>query len=158
MPVEPIEEVVARAVAEAGDGRILLLGPVPVDDGAPWLRRCRRATARDLLDPPGPGDSRYDLAVIVGVLECLPPGDGVRLLGSLRDLRARRLLVAVPADSERWRLDDMLALGLEAAGDATGADTALALYGFDIDRYKRTPDWLNARNWANPDLWGRYRW
>ncbi|MFP4252452.1 MAG: DUF6231 family protein [Guyparkeria sp.] len=32
------------------------------------------------------------------------------------------------------------------------------MYLFDIETYKRTPDWLNARNWANPELWGKYRW
>jgi len=32
------------------------------------------------------------------------------------------------------------------------------VYLFDIETYKRTPDWLNARHWANPELWGKYRW
>ncbi|MFO7808749.1 DUF6231 family protein [Guyparkeria sp.] len=32
------------------------------------------------------------------------------------------------------------------------------IYLFDIETYKRTPDWLNARHWANPELWGKYRW
>ncbi len=29
---------------------------------------------------------------------------------------------------------------------------------FDIAHYKTIPDWLNSRHWANPDLWGKYRW
>ncbi|WP_322520450.1 DUF6231 family protein [Guyparkeria halophila] len=32
------------------------------------------------------------------------------------------------------------------------------IYLFDIETYKRTPDWLNARHWANPELWDKYRW
>ncbi|WP_290652932.1 DUF6231 family protein [Aquisalimonas sp.] len=32
------------------------------------------------------------------------------------------------------------------------------LYGFDVGTYKTTPDWLNPRYWANPELWGKYRW
>ncbi|MDD3447840.1 MAG: DUF6231 family protein [Gammaproteobacteria bacterium] len=32
------------------------------------------------------------------------------------------------------------------------------LYGFDIATYKVTPDWLNSRYWANPELWDRYWW
>jgi len=32
------------------------------------------------------------------------------------------------------------------------------IYLFDIETYKRTPDWLNARHWANPELWGKFRW
>lgn len=158
MPARPIEQIVADAVAQAGEGRVLLLGAVPVDDVVAANARCERARVEDLLKAPATGEPRAALAVLVGVLETLAPDEGARLLGSLRDLRARRLLVAVPAHDARWGLDAMLALGLEAAGDATGGDGPLALYSFDIDRYKRTPDWLNARNWANPELWGRHRW
>ena len=155
---QPIEQVVADAAAQAGEGRVLLLGPVPVDDALAGDPRCERARVEDVLQPPGAGAPRAGLAVLVGVLETLTPDEGARLLGSLRDLRARRLLVAVPAHDARWRLDAMLALGLEAAGHASAGGGPLALYTFDIDRYKRTPDWLNARNWANPELWGRHRW
>ncbi len=158
MSARPIEQVVADVIAQTGKGRVLLLGPVPVDDALAGDARCERARIEDLLKPTATDEPRADLAVLVGVLETLAPDEGARLLGSLRDLRARRLLVAVPAHDARWGLDAMLALGLEAAGHATGGDGPLALYTFDIDRYKRTPDWLNARNWANPELWGRHRW
>lgn len=29
---------------------------------------------------------------------------------------------------------------------------------FDLSDYKATPDWLNARHWANPQLWDKHRW
>ncbi|ANJ66482.1 hypothetical protein A9404_02995 [Halothiobacillus diazotrophicus] len=29
---------------------------------------------------------------------------------------------------------------------------------FDIHQYKETPDWLNARHWANPQNWNKFRW
>jgi hypothetical protein len=29
---------------------------------------------------------------------------------------------------------------------------------FDMGCYKATPDWLNARHWANPQLWDKHRW
>jgi hypothetical protein len=32
------------------------------------------------------------------------------------------------------------------------------IYGFDLGSYKATPDWLNARHWAHPEHWGKYRW
>jgi len=38
------------------------------------------------------------------------------------------------------------------------ADSGDQGYCFDIDHYKTTPDWLNPRHWANPELWDKYRW
>ena len=32
------------------------------------------------------------------------------------------------------------------------------LFGHDIASYKATPDWLNAKHWANPEQWGQNRW
>ena len=33
-----------------------------------------------------------------------------------------------------------------------------SLFYFDIYDYKRIPDWLNSRFWANPERWGKERW
>ncbi len=30
-----------------------------------------------------------------------------------------------------------------------------ALFYFDLDDYKRVPEWLNSRFWANPKRWGK---
>jgi len=106
----------------------------------------------------------FALAVTAGVLEDLEAEDGGVLLASLRDLKAARLLVAVPAVTDHrrhrstWPLEHMLAHGLEARRILGTGDAALALYGFDIDHYKKTPEWLNSRNWANPENWNRFRW
>ena len=29
---------------------------------------------------------------------------------------------------------------------------------FNILTYKQVPDWLNARFWANPENWNKFRW
>ena len=29
---------------------------------------------------------------------------------------------------------------------------------FNILTYKQVPDWLNARFWANPENWTKFRW
>ena len=29
---------------------------------------------------------------------------------------------------------------------------------FNILDYKQVPDWLNAKYWANPENWNKYRW
>jgi hypothetical protein len=66
------------------------------------------------------------------------------------------VLVALPG--RPWSAQDMRGFGFESLGTVRAGAAVLGTYGFDIDRYKRTPDWLNARHWANPELWGRFRW
>lgn len=149
------------AVAESRGKPVLLLGGVASQLQGDNLTRVIHPAPDDVL--PGEG-RRFDLAVVVGVLEGLDREPGGALLAALRDLAARRLLVAVPASPgdepyrSVWTRDDMLAHGLDALGEARHEAQTLAVYGFDIDQYKRTPDWLNARGWANPENWGKYRW
>jgi hypothetical protein len=156
-----LEVWIESAIAESRGKPVLLLG-----DAAPGLQggdvtRISHLAPGDAV--PGEG-RRFDLAVVAGVLENLDPEAAAALLAALRDLTASRLLVAVPARSgnarERsvWLREDMLAHGLEYLGAARHHSETLAIYGFDLDRYKRTPDWLNARSWANPENWGKYRW
>ena len=73
-----------------------------------------------------------------------------RLLASLRDRGNRPVVVQLDeAIDDRLK---MIALGYRAAKDVE------AVYLFDIHDYKETPDWLNARHWANPEMWDKYRW
>lgn len=108
-------------------------------------------------------ESRFDVAVLLYI--CQPPDWECfeRLVAQLRDIQAQRLIVVLPAKrrvqpSKGLGDSQMLALGLDALGEAESQATVVELYGFDIDRYKKTPDWLNARNWANPENWGKFRW
>ena len=150
-----------EAIAESGDKPVLLLGDVASCLHGADITRVMHPAPDDVLAGAG---RRFELAVVVGVLEGLGREPGGALLAALRDLAARRLLVAVPASpaQERyrsvWTRDDMLAHGLDALGHARYEAQTLAVYGFDINQYKRTPDWLNARGWANPENWGKYRW
>ena len=94
---------------------------------------------------------RYEAAVVSGV-------DAPEILGRLRDLHAARVCAlahdALAPGSPRARA--LSALGfVRTGGPLAGGD---ALYVFDIDRYKRTPDWLNSRHWAHPERWDKERW
>ncbi|WP_125199139.1 DUF6231 family protein [Guyparkeria sp. SCN-R1] len=75
------------------------------------------------------------------------------LLAALRDRANRRIIVHL-GDGRVGGPDDrqMVALGYRRL------KTETPLYEFNIESYKDTPDWLNSRNWANPELWGKYRW
>ena len=162
---DPAAETLAHGLKRliAGAGPVLVVGdPLPAGscDEAHITRRDGEAL---LAAPPGDGE-RFAVAVVLGALEHMPRPRAELLLGRLRDLHARRVLVAVPADpgnagsDGHWTLEQMLAHGFEGLGECSHEGRRLALYRFDIHHYKRTPDWLNARNWANPELWGRYRW
>ena len=152
---ETLQAWLAREVAAVGGGRVLLLGDagrdVAVDAGAVhWLRQVTTADELPLEQP------RFALAAAAGVFEHLGTDTAAALLAALRDRCARRVLVAIPA--RPWSAQAMRGFGFESLGTVRAGDAVLDTYGFDIDRYKRTPDWLNARHWANPELWGRFRW
>ncbi len=100
---------------------------------------------------------------------CLPdpelePGPLREVLARVRDLHADRIVhidcsgcrvsSGHPDSVAGWTLADSLALGFNRISAAEGIDQ----YEFNKSTYKSAPDWLNARHWANPELWGKHRW
>lgn len=156
---QALQDWLSREVAAVTDGGVLLLG-----DAGAAVRTAQAAVSSPVLrvrEVRGADDlplaqGRFALAAAVGVFEHLDLDTAAAVLASLRDRCARRVLVALP--DRPWSAHDMRAFGFDALGQVGLADTLLAIYGFDIDRYKRAPDWLDAGNWANPELWGRFRW
>jgi len=110
------------------------------------------------------GKDRYDLAVIVGALEHLPKPEALALLSRIRDLQARRMMMVLPmgpswlGHESEWDPSELLALGMTLYLSSSVAGSPVHVYEFDIERYKATPDWLNPKHWANPQLYGKYRW
>lgn len=108
-------------------------------------------------------DKRSELAIVHDTLEQLPKTEGMQLIARLRDLNAAQLLISIDLntetpDLERWQAADLYALGLKLRDRKCEKDADLALFEFNLRSYKSTPDWLNARFWANPELWGKHRW
>lgn len=102
---------------------------------------------------------RYDLAIVSGALESVDTQTGQHLLGRLRDLCTPRLAVLVDLNQCEWSVADLLAFGLVRIHHYDiGQTQPVALYHYNIDTYKKTPDWLNAKNWANPELWNKFWW
>lgn len=134
----------ACAVLDDGAARYALTG---LRQG-PWLGEVDRLGS-------------FDLVFVAGVVEHLPKAEAITLLGRLRDLHTRRLLLLVPLGNDRaghasvWEQNDLIALGMEQVGACAEADTALHLYQFDLLTYKRTPDWFNSKYWAHPELWDK---
>lgn len=124
-------------------------GPLLADCG---LKLCE-AQPRELLRRDY--DSvRFDLALIVGVLDELPRPEGFALLARVRDLLARRLLLQLVVhenSDDGWTRRDVLGMGLEEVMRSGG--NGIGVFQFNLYDYKLTPDWLNAENWAHPHQW-----
>ena len=107
---------------------------------------------------------QHEAAVVSGTLEHLERAEAEQLIALLRDQVAQRLFVLLPIGDDwpgqrsHWSLTDMTALGLRQVACFEHEGRALHLYRFDLYDYKLTPDWLNPRFWANPEMWDRARW
>jgi hypothetical protein len=114
-----------------------------------------RVDATNLLEGKTDMPPRRRLALVADTLEHLSASRGETLIALLRDRLAETLYCL--ADPEQWPAPRMLALGLQPF-DVYPRDGGAALYHFDLYDYKRTPDWLNPCNWANPEQWNKHRW
>ncbi len=109
-------------------------------------------------------DSRFDVGLVLNLLEHLDKKTGQQVLSRLRDVLAPQYCAALPVSSagSQWALADLFGFALSTvntyAEDAELGQEALTLFKYNIEDYKKTPDWLNADNWANPQLWGKYWW
>lgn len=148
--------------------KLLIIAPHDHELGARIKQSTAVAEVRWL--EPGPevvkslGTETFDAALTLNALETMHKSDAGILIGRLRDVHTRRFLVLLRVGSEwedqvsLWRRTDMIAYGLGLEAKYGLGARALHLYRFDINDYKRTPEWLNSRNWAHPELWDKYRW
>lgn len=142
-PLTAAEEVAGLA----DDASLLVIGDEGADD-AQLDRPCDRlpadATVADL-----DGLGSYDLGVILDL------GDADEaLLGRLRDLHTRRLVVSGAA-AGRFEPRRMLALGFERHPSPEAPGGA---YLYDRDSFNRVREWNSPEHWANPDNFDKYRW
>lgn len=149
---------------------LLAIGRRAAEMLAPYVSAHSRCRV-ELLDPEGQLDAqtllerlakqhRFDFVIVRGVLERLDVQSGAHLLACLRDVHSSHFCVVLDGEHENrtWPPAELIAMGLsqwpaERVGEAT-----LDIYGFDLGTYKATPDWLNARHWAHPEHWGKFRW
>lgn len=104
-----------------------------------------------------PFKQRYDLALVI-----LNSSDYLsvtlqhksQILVKLRDLMAKTIVVvATNQDAALLR-----ALGFTQLIERVQSEQDFAIWQFNILNYKQVPDWLNAKYWANPENWDKYRW
>jgi hypothetical protein len=75
-----------------------------------------------------------------------------QLIGRCRDILARRLAILLEEAPSAKVRQQLIGLGLHQLPGYAG------VFYHDLYDYKPTPDWLNNRFWANPELWNKYRW
>lgn len=149
----PRLEAIIEALQPAS---IVRIGEV-LAPGAAWRDRETVIAADEAVAALGPS-VRFDLAFVDSAAN-IPPQDVPVVLARLRDLSARHVLVATFADAEApWSRRELVGFGYIHLGDCALNNATVNLFEFDISTYKTTPDWLSPRNWANPELWDRYRW
>lgn len=160
-----IEEALAAAPARS----LLAVGE---DSARLFAAYCERHPATRLVELSGADPAKalgasppFDLAFVANTLERLPRAEGARLIAGLRDLYATRLYVLVPTGTawdgqldSLWSATDLIAYGLKASARYAIDGRPVQLFRHDLYDYKETPDWLNAKHWANPELWDKYRW
>ncbi|PNK61682.1 DUF6231 family protein [Psychrobacter sp. FDAARGOS_221] len=90
----------------------------------------------------------------------------------LRDLFAQQSVLFISApkvDAEHKQVNNLNGLGyiltpIDVAHNETNEDapsanhTKLQCWQFNLYDYKQRPDWLNAKYWANPENFDKYRW
>ncbi len=158
---EPIEQVLKHYLLRHDPAHILWVGT----NSEVFPRALLNARPGKIWDGETPvalEDDQFDVA-LVDLIAQTDKGQALALVSRIRDLLARRLLVIVAADADAlhnrlWQPTDFYALGMSRYAVASAACGPLHLYSFDIETYKQTPEWLNARDWANPELFGKHRW
>ncbi len=79
------------------------------------------------------------------------------VIAHLRDFLSLELYVLHPGDAmEQARR--MGALGLRCLEILDVNGQTWGLNHFSLTTYKKTPNWLNSRFWANPQRWNKFRW
>jgi hypothetical protein len=100
-----------------------------------------------------------DLAVLDGDADFGSAVSAIQLVGRLRDVSAMRTLVIASSGSNGMLpRAELIGLGLHRWQDSRDTDRRRRWFHFALQDYKTTPDWLNARHWANPELWDKFRW
>lgn len=111
-----------------------------------WV--CALQTLEDL-----PPIERYQVGFVFDQLAHMKQSDAVELLARLRDGYCDRVIVVESASP--LSITEMRALGYVRLEKVDGG-APVYLYDPAIDNQER--EWNNARDWANPENFDRYRW
>lgn len=144
------------------------IGPAGQELFADYLAGCKQCALREValaptleaLDDYG----RFDLVFVSHVLERMPKAKAEQLIARLRDLHCDRLIIVIPIGTDwpdnvsHWQQTDLMGLGFSLLAEFHSNKHLVHIYAFDIASYKTTPEWLNSKYWANPEMFNKYWW
>ncbi|NNC99364.1 MAG: hypothetical protein HKN85_04200 [Gammaproteobacteria bacterium] len=149
---------------------ILLLGDLPADFLNDYLEQkallnqdctVTRISSRE-FNAIDQINQRFDLGIAIDLFEHLDKSSGAQILGKLRDLLTKQFCICLPIsstdDQRDWQLTDLFGYALKRVAGYQHNGVEYGLFKYNINDYKKTPDWLNSDNWANPQMWGKYWW
>ena len=76
--------------------------------------------------------------------------------GNLLINSQKKIIIIRKIDTEEYITDAhnvIMSLGFILAFKTNQNNLFYLVYVYNISNYKKTPDWLNNENWANPELW-----
>lgn len=148
--------------------QILSIGPAGQELFTSYLAGCPECSLQECISVPTleqlDGYGRYDLVFVSHVLERMPKSQAEQLIARLRDLHSERLIIVLPIGKDwpghasHWQETDMLGLGFSRVAKFQFKQHLVHIYAFDIASYKTTPEWLNSKYWANPEMFDKYWW
>jgi hypothetical protein len=148
--------------------QILSIGPAGQELFTSYLVGCLECSLQECISVPTleqlDGYGRYDLVFVSHVLESMPKSQAEQLIARLRDLHSERLIIVLPIGKDwpghasHWQQTDMLGLGFSRVAKFQYKQHLVHIYAFDIASYKTTPEWLNSKYWANPEMFDKYWW
>lgn len=98
-------------------------------------------------------------AVLESTFEHLSGHSAQQLVARLRDLHAKLLWVAVSDSKDSvFCSTDAVSCGMRMVDSRQFGNTDTKWFEFSLKFYKPVPQWLNAKDWANPERWDRDRW
>lgn len=148
--------------------QILSIGPAGRELFASYLAGCPACSLQECMNVPTLQQldeyGRYDLVFVSHVLERMPKSEAEHLIARLRDLHSERLIIVLPIGKDwlhhasQWNQTDMLGLGFSLLAEYQYKQHLVHIYAFDLASYKTTPEWLNSKYWANPEMFDKYWW
>lgn len=119
-------------------------------------------TEKQLIKPPFSVEQLshikpIDLAVVSDITSTLTKHDATQWLGTLRNRHAAHIIIISDSEAssqQGWQLNDYLGLGMKQIQSIGNYQ----LFSYAIENYQIKKEWLNSKNWANPEMFGKHRW
>lgn len=94
-----------------------------------------------------------DMVIVAEDIETLDRERATQVIGQLRNVLNAQI-IALLSSKAALGFNEMIGLGFKRESIESG----LATYTYDIANYNKKREWNNARFWANPQNFDKFRW